>query len=65
MAVRPTECFFLRDLGICGSCENASAAQQEKKEQKVCLFLSFVFCRVGVRCAHWGKEEPTRKTLIA
>ena len=41
MAVRPTECFFLRDLGICGSCENASAEQQENK-QKGCLFLSFV-----------------------
>src|SRR5580704_4455968 len=31
MAVRPTECFFLRDLGICRSRENASAEQQENK----------------------------------
>jgi len=31
MAVRPTKCFFLRNLGIRGSRENAGAEQQEKK----------------------------------
>ena len=31
VAVRPPECFFLRDLGICRSRENARAEQHEKK----------------------------------
>src|SRR5260370_42296978 len=35
MAVRPAECFLLRNLGICGSGNDARAEQQEENRWKL------------------------------